>query len=442
MDLSSESHNNVTVVQQIPVEIWRSILLIAVESPVLPRPGDDVLDGLILFSWECQFRNFVLEAMRERLRLVCRTWNAILENEGVYFGLLHGNTLQQVSFAHKKRQKIRRIESNFFWARPSPDLERRLEESSEDREKFLRSSNMEDVKYVEFLHISTNYNLTNQCELAMDILSRATRIRAVEIHTIYMTPGALNNILDHSAFDRITHFSIIMIGNHGWQVGRISFPAVQCLRICTRALSLSQEKYIDNWEFPSLTSLMLHRNYETGESVFDGLGEFVAAHGKKVTSLNIEFTFPGELVSLWYPIDDIFWGQFPNLRLLAPGLGALGNGLVPPPPEVKLTSLGIPGMLPLWKNYTPACFDGCIHPLLRACRTLRVKQLVLLSSWDAMASKFGAPTPGGFCRSGWSKRLFEDAAVDGIEVVDIDRVPVADPQGVRFLEKLRGPNPV
>ena len=180
------------------------------------------------------------------------------------------------------------------------------------------------------------------------------------------------------------------------------------------------------------------------ESAFTGLEEFVAAHGRKITNLNINFIKMADDVILGYPIDEVFWGWFPNLRIFGPGLGALHDGIIPPSPGVSITSLAIPHtshQLP----YARPNFEAYVDSLLRACHTLHVKGIVILASWNVMASGYTMTTPEGIHylnSSGWTMRLFVEAAAKGIDIVDVDRVSITSPQGVRFLEKLRGPTSV
>ena len=244
------------------------------------------------------------------------------------------------------------------------------------------------------------------------IFSIEPEIRAVDVYAGFMLQEASESIFKHSNFDRITHFSITGLGTNE-KLGRISLPAVQCLRAHIMGTSRPYGGHMANWELPSLTSLYIIRNAFRpwpAESVIEGLEKFMAAHAKNITSLNIELLVPEMRSSFRCPIDEVFWGWFPNLRMLGTGLDALGGVILPPPPGARSTSLLIPAVSPLDITRAPADFSQCTQPLLRACDTLRVKELVLLDSWDSMAYfEFERVTPSGNSGTGWSKHLFEAA---------------------------------
>ncbi|PVF99657.1 hypothetical protein CPB86DRAFT_824931, partial [Serendipita vermifera] len=78
---------SLSLLEQIPIEIWEKIFYHATRSPLLPFTEDgrltsDLLDNLLLFSADCE----VYDAYRartqmviERLRLVCHAWANLLQ---------------------------------------------------------------------------------------------------------------------------------------------------------------------------------------------------------------------------------------------------------------------------------------------------------------------------------------------------------------------------
>jgi hypothetical protein len=429
------------------------ILLIAVESPLLPHNGDDFLDGIVLFSRDCLsiLRHQNIEAVRYRLRLVCRVWDAVLQDEGAHISYMYVDHLHRIQPHCDKNRKIRRIElapyCTMFGINCGP------------RCTFPRYLPMtlpptfEDLQWIEHLQLLRGDFPT---KLTMDILDKATRLRALDLQVSDVVKEKLSDVLNHPNLTQITHLSIGSLGT-GYgdqQVGPASFPAVQYLSI--QISGRLRQKHLLDWKFPSLTSFRLQRKpgpvdlqreRSREDHAFYGLQRFLASHSKQIASLNIEYGHLGyEIGLLANPIDETFWSKFPSLRLFGPGMSLLDNKLVPPPPEVQLESLAILG-LPTRPEDNHFRIDPYIDRLVLACSRLRVKKLIMLASWEDMASgsaRIGLSRMRGtyvFClsSSAWPERLFQEAEAKGINVFDINRVPITDPEGQLFLEKLRNP---
>ena len=198
--------------ERTPIELWRMFLLAAVESPLLPRNGDDILDGMILFSHGCLslLRHQNIEALRCRLRLVCRVWNAILQDEGAHISYLYKDRLHLIPLHSDGNRKIRRIEliprcallSRYCGARCgiSLELEKRLQPT------------VEDLQWIEHLQLSDDVRRAFPTEIIMDILDNASRLRALYLRMSSDMKQNLADVLNHPTLAQLTHLSIGLLG--------------------------------------------------------------------------------------------------------------------------------------------------------------------------------------------------------------------------------------
>ncbi|KAG8829175.1 hypothetical protein FRC17_007024, partial [Serendipita sp. 399] len=90
-----------TAVGRTPVEIWRMIFTFALRTWLLPEGDNRLVDDLLLFNNGC--RSYAeykrVEDIRRQLRLVCKSWNAILRDAGVTLTIsnFHDYTLPSMS---------------------------------------------------------------------------------------------------------------------------------------------------------------------------------------------------------------------------------------------------------------------------------------------------------------------------------------------------------
>jgi hypothetical protein len=431
--------------ERTPVELWRIILLIAVESPLLPRNGDDILDGVLLFSQGCMslIRHQNIETLRCRLRLVCQVWNAILKDEGAHVSFLSNHRLHRVPFHCDGNRKIRRIEMAPYCIIFGENCGPRCVFPG-DLPKLLQST-FEDFQWIEHLQLSDNCRHEFPTGLITDVLDKASRLRALALKIPYGPYGiveSLSDVLNHPTLTQITHLSIGPLGVYGEQrLGPTSFPAIRYLAI--QIWDNPPQDHVLDWKFPSLSSFHVQRRSTSREKhLFRGLQRFLTSHGKQITSLNIEYSGLGDGIgSLANPIDETFWSRFPNLRLFGPGSFVLDDNFVPPPPEVQLESLAVQGFQARIFQDDPFRLDPYTDRLLLACGKLRVKKLIMLASWEDMGSRFAGISFGRMqlSSSAWPERLFHGAVAEGIDFFDINRVPITDPEGKLFLYRLRNP---
>ncbi|KIM20929.1 hypothetical protein M408DRAFT_305897 [Serendipita vermifera MAFF 305830] len=423
-----DSKRTTSAVQRTPVEVWQMILLPLVESPLFPRSGDNVVDGKAIFSICCHSGWIYdkMEALRLHLRLVCQTWNAILDLKDAGHHLAsydHGYIYRKYRWDEDNR-KIRRIES----IRPCANCMTEPEGYSQA----IGIPGDDTTKLVSLLLFpSWEADADYQLEFITGVLDNAPQLRALEISEHEISRDDFTHIINHHALARITHLSVGLLEADSQALGAASFPAVQFLRL--EVVNRDPQDHVPNWHFPSITSFYLHRDesLKKGGDLFEGLDQFIALHGEKLTSMLIDYTSMGRRDdSKPYHDDKKFWEWFPNLQLFGPAMGALGS-LSRPPPQIKLTSLAIRG-LHIWNSSrTTYPLDVHIDELLQTCKNLGIKKLVMTNSWET------PPYNDTTEHSSWSKRLFEETAANGIQIFDSDGFPATHPMAVRFIEGLR-----
>ncbi|PVF95972.1 hypothetical protein CPB86DRAFT_875318 [Serendipita vermifera] len=111
---------SISAVERTPLEIWRLILQYAVASPILPfvnenRLSTDLIESLHLFSTKCHhyrnYRDTTLSTL-ERLRLVCRTWANLLQDNSRDFAL---SDLESHHFTPEQTNKYARRVHLWTW---------------------------------------------------------------------------------------------------------------------------------------------------------------------------------------------------------------------------------------------------------------------------------------------------------------------------------------
>ncbi|KIM20927.1 hypothetical protein M408DRAFT_305896 [Serendipita vermifera MAFF 305830] len=414
-----ESKRTTTAVQQTPVEVWQMILLTLVESPLLPRSGDNVFDGKVVFSRCCHSRWIYnkIEALRFQLRLVCQTWNTILKDAGHHSAFYDHGYIDRKELWGEQDRKVRRIEPIRPCSECAPDRFTRNEMGESQALTFP----LEDITRAVSLLLSNECQTDLQLEFIMNILDNASQLRALEISDDEIPRANLAHIINHQALARITHLSISLLGTSYETLGPASFPGVQFLRL--GVVNRASQDHVPNWHFPSITSFHLHRDesLKTGGDLFEGLDQFIALHGEKLTSMLIDYTSMGKRDSSKpYHDKTKFWEWFPNLQLFGPAMGALGS-LSRPPPNVKLTCLAIRG-LHIWRSSrTTYPLDVHIDDLLQTCKNLGVKKLVMTDSWRLPHTATPQSIRAG--PSGFSKRLRQTEYKFSTVMVSQPRIP-------------------
>lgn len=407
---SSHSRFNgpVSAAERAPTELWQLILLRAVESPLLPRTGDDVVDGLLLFSSGCQSRHYYrkTEIVKTRLRLVCRSWNIFLHGVAAHTSFFFGHTLVRAPIHGGETLKTRRIETaDNCILNQCTCLERRsrphdLETDTEDIAT--------QVQWVEYFQLPVLYSRDLRYQLVMEILDFATRLRALALGPTFLFDGELAHILGHPSVQHVTHLSVGPFGTYSDEHGTqpLSFPAVELLLI--RIGDYQTTDGVNSWTFPSLTSLIINRGtHHRDRGLLHGLDRFLAAHGKQVTSLYIECKCRRE------PMNETFWDWFPNVRLFGTELSSVYDK---PRISNRVTSLAI-RKIPPYSSADWTRAGRYIDPLIKTCREWGIKQLIILTSWDELTSNAVSP-----------RELFKEDLERGIRVCDVERVPMTAPE--------------
>ncbi|KIM20931.1 hypothetical protein M408DRAFT_118070 [Serendipita vermifera MAFF 305830] len=289
---------------------------------------------------------------------------------------------------------------------------------------------IENTKSVVSMLLSYECKTDLQIQFIMNVLDNASNLRALQFSDEEVPITKVIRIINHQSLSQITHLAI-SIGEEGYEtLDSASFPAVQVLHL--NIMNEFVPKSLPDWRFPSITSFSLCRgeDYCEGGDLFDGLDQFITLHGKRITSMLINYTTMGtDSDSRPYHSKTKFWEWFPNLQLFGPGMGALGS-LSQPPSTIKLTALAICSLHTWGSTIIPYPFDIWVGELLQTCQELGIKKLVMTNSWEIPAHLNVTEL------SCWPRRLFEEAATNGIQVFDSDGLPATDPIAVRFIEGL------
>jgi len=427
----SKPRRFVPAVERMPTELWQSILLSAIESPLLPRTGDDFVDGLMVFSSGCQsqYHYRKVEIVRTRLRLVCRSWNAFLQDVAAHRSFFSCVKLLRIPIRGEGTQNIRRVELadncilNTCYCLERQPIPRDM--------KIYGKDATTQTKRVEYLQLPSLYSQNHRYEVIMDILNSATRLRALAFGP--NDSFRQKFILNHTSLKHITHLSVGLFGTYsdGPRTQPFSFPAVRVLFIQIGDYRPREDILL--WRFPSVTSLYIKRGtHSYGGHLLEGLDLFLAAYGRQITSLYIECKCRRNAV------DALFWDWFPNVHLFGIELTAFESTCTPPPASNGLTSLAVRGIKPYCRVDWPR-LERCIDPLLKVCREWGIGRLIILTSWDELASVSAMKsktTTFYYCSTVWAKRLFHEGIESGLQICDVERVPITAPEGVRFLQKL------
>jgi hypothetical protein len=413
-----------------PIEVWEAILNIVIESPLIPYLGDDIVDIDPLFSEGCASQRIHrrVEAIRTRLRLVCRAWNASLHNRGV--------KIITQAFRGCAPQRFEALQV-FRCTCHSPCAGSLLNTSR------YTEPDAKDLASVQIGIISNGYPV----EL---LLNSSSRLRALHIRQ-HPWSMRVDSVLRNHRTRHLTHLQLEGITEQDMRniIGPIHLARLRCLslKFTTRRFSTlisapisssSETKSSERWSMPNLQTLKLDGWLSEDSAPY--IEEFMENMPDGVTSLYIGLLYVAHSRSSNDPaITSSIWSAFPNLRTFGTTMQILLRAQPPPSftyPQLSLVTDCI------WVKFIVGPYPDPttigIASFLLLLWKWKPSSIILLSSWEEINAAWEKQQPSTRAFSMWPMEFFSAALVRGIRLLDINRTPVHDEKGLPFLQIILG----
>jgi len=423
-ELESHPSGHEPAHQRVPTEIWGEIFSIAIDSPLIPYKNDDIVDIHLLFTQDFASQSIHrrTEGIRTHLRLVCRAWNAFLSNKGVKVV----TRSDSVGIYH-------RLEDLHFTPFGA-GLGVGLEDGSACCPIPLLS-----MQSLRIGIVCAKYSI--------DSLLQAPRLQALHIRCCVPRSTTADNFLTHPITLTLVHLQLSTLSLHSLEeiIGPVSFPRLRCLSLqltgegfVTRRLStdsdISLGASLSAWCLPKLQTLKLQGIL--GAIYEPEINQFLSKTWHGVTSLYIDLTYEAQLGDRGvFVITPNLWASFPNLRTFGTHAASLSEAPVGPPPTRQRFSLVLEFM---WstRNSGFSLRGQSMIPFLQVLDEWKPMEIIFLSSWGEIYQ--GWKSGSGTTVSMWPKGFFLTALERYIRLLDVNRMPMCEDDGLRCLEFIYG----
>lgn len=431
---------------QTPIEIWHMILSLAVDSPLLPHQDGDVVDLMTLFSSACrsQRNHIASEITRTCLRLVCRTWNQFLKDQGVQLVLSRVSNPDPSWGLHEMAQRLEIL----------TNIECQCGIGCHFTGKVLPSFNQQRISYG-YQGPKTNYRVDSnsllrlmevivaRSSIELNLLDRMPYLRALE----FIQPqNGQANFIQRRSVRNLAHLQLKAITATTLDdvVGNVSFANLRSLSIDFESTS-DQTNYqpphctpIDKWHFPVLRTLRICGHIE--RRISSSVLALIRQPRPALYSVYFDFTYAETAnESTPFAITPSFWTSLPNLRVLGVGLPTLENEPSLPPPMYPQFTLVMEGIrrrphIPSTRPVLTGSYS--LIPILQVLHEWNPNEILLLSSWADMSSSLRQQKSSDPSAAVWPRTFFTALMDRGIKMVDIDKRSISDDEGILFLQTL------
>jgi hypothetical protein len=413
-----------------PIEVWEAILNIVIESPLIPYLRDDIVDIDSLFSAGCASQRIHrrVEAIRTRLRLVCRAWDASLSNKGVK---IITKAFQGYAAHRFEALEIFRCTCHSPCAGSLFNASRYPEQDAND------------LANVKIGIIFNGYPV----EL---LLNSSSRLRALHFRQ-HPWSTRVNSVLQHHRIQYLTHLQLEPLTEQDMLniTGPINLARLRCLSLkfvtgdftmsnSGPNLSRSETRSLERWSMPNLQTLRLDGRLSASSAPY--IQEFISNMPDGITSLYIGLLYGGHSNSRDRPaITSSIWPTFPNLRTFGTTMEILSRAQAPPSSMYQQLSLVTDC---IWDESIVGPHRGRpsigIVSFILNLRKWRPSSIILLSSWEEINAAWKKRQRSTRAVSMWPPEFFSTALARGIRLLDINRTPVHDEKELPFLQNILG----
>jgi hypothetical protein len=326
--------------ERVPIEIWEKILSYATTSSLIPftesgELASSLVDTLDIFSHKCRAARMYLDdtyVVVTRLRLVCRTWASLLQNEihRIAFTDLHRY------YSHSKRLIGKATSLWVSWTACDCQNEETERSGYAHGQIDLPNSEIE----LEFSH-----------DLILQMFSSHLKILSWHpLETRNLPMSALGNLraLSISTYSMSERFSLMNLSSFAPLLSHLRlgineknpFPlaeAVECASITSFSLIIGvypteEPKYLHTWTFPRLHTFLIAGQFPlTYRPNVEG---FLSRHGGTITDFDFYDFQYGPDVILRCPFEPSLWKICPNISVL--GMGHYTMSYIMETPEILL----------------------------------------------------------------------------------------------------------
>lgn len=440
---------------RLPVEIWEGILLDIAWNPLIPFKDlsrnslpTNLVDSIGLFDMRCGAYNDyqVLMSTVAKLRLVCRSWNTILNS---YPGLCSMTDLKNVvaptrSLYHLTNAERVHLDADMIYSCPcsryglifnlwGPKFCPSLDSFIRPREGDTQSQWQKDHITQTMVHPRVKILLLsargNEPGYVDDILLSAPNLLAL---SLYLPPLNCWTQARQEALGRITHLSLrsIHYSSLGILLVELNLDNIRWLELHVHLVETDKTQRtprpsIGKWKFPNIETLSISGCVT--DVYREDLKTFMRGCGPTVTGLYIDLT-ETPMTPLY--IDNL--GEiFPHLKVYGSSFGSL----------VHETRSGVPDKFPsLCTVIMSGLILGSRNPKKHADSLIsllvlwNVRDIVLTESWTQWRTQIefiGAPCLG----TGWE--FFDIISSSGITVCDWTGASLLSDSGRPLWETMR-----
>lgn len=445
-----------TAFERTPPEIWSQIFNWATQWGDMPGAGNEILRDITFMWYECDRFHRYLKAdyTRQRLRLVCRSWNQALQAADLdkHLVITDFDTFYWPSQAQVMRASyIEFVTSRnyckcrlFSW-RYGEDWEQLEELAKIPRPSFssTRSSLNPDSGRIKG-PLPTKVLLAERCnEIPKEILEDAPQLELLSWHP---RPGdRIQFILCH--LKNLTHLSLWRITSDHLEQMRGSFT-IKPLKYLRLDIWPTSDDTIDldpthparsmsTWTFPRLMSLMITGllNSQMKEDA-EVLASRCADH---ITCLIFSFQWsdPSRGGAKWWEGDPETWTLFPGLTTFGVTLDWFITPVGAPQGPSKIKSHGLPMTVVIYdfsirSTWSGATARNCARNLVEWCSSHpgRIRRIAILQSWRDLTKNIARQQADSAELYGnilSRTKLFFDEIIDG-------NIPFCDRNGADLMD--------
>ncbi|KAG8817878.1 hypothetical protein FRC17_011055 [Serendipita sp. 399] len=251
--------------ERVSVEIWRKILDLAMKTWLLPGSGNNLIDDILLFNSDCEstmeYRRF--EAIRRRLRLVCRSWKQVADEHDIGFtiSIFRGNAIPSEAAI----RWAKRIQVPSDWRCSCTQCPNISGAASPDMAALVYYMSISPIRGTVGIDSSSTPDSAQVLVLSplqrniLPYLQRATslpNLRAISCDAHGYWGGADTQV--QTLFENLTH--LYLKENCSAETGIIlSLQRLEYLRVGLSFASLSTGIFssIGDWAFPQLTTFFV-----------------------------------------------------------------------------------------------------------------------------------------------------------------------------------------
>ncbi|PVF95653.1 hypothetical protein CPB86DRAFT_863471, partial [Serendipita vermifera] len=310
-----------------PLEIWHLILRYAIASPLLPFVDENALstslmDNLHMFSTNCQhYRIYrdVTQDIIERLRLVCRTWDKLLQSNSKDVAISdldynHYTSVQMNKHArriHFWTQNVCKCKSLpprntcKFYQGPHPRIQEWMERSEDEQSLQRQIPNVRilvwDCPWISSLKfLGPLSNLTALSLYSHEYTNSTWSMQQLRIYAVRLTHLHVQNLDEASKLlsEEFSHPNIRYLS----------------LRI-EYSRDMTSHESVMNWTLPSLETLRIHGFVHP--RIRKGINAFLFRHSEHLEGLDLEYLVFENLHFILAHIPPELWEICPNLTRLS-----------------------------------------------------------------------------------------------------------------------------